>query len=142
MNQSSAPRASTVVKTAALLMAVPVLLAPMKLAAQQMAANTPDFARCDRLSQSNPKAAISCRVEVLNTSAAAAEVRVADANVLGKCLDFLKAQKAAGKSFDRPITRDNACMPIPFPHGKPGNLVRNQRARRLASQSEKLATSH
>lgn len=109
MSQSSSPTASTLVKAAALAMAVPALLLPMKAAAQQMAANTPDYSRCDQMAHSNPVGATRCRVEVLNASAVAAEVRVADANVLSKCLDFLKTQKAAGKSFDRPITRDNAC---------------------------------
>jgi hypothetical protein len=97
-------------------MAVPALLAPMKAAAQQMAANTPNFSRCDQMSATNPKGAIACRVEVLQAQGeaarregAAAEIRMAEANVLGKCLDFLKAQKAAGKSLDRPITRENAC---------------------------------
>lgn len=85
MKQSSSPNASSLVKAAALLMAVPALLVPMKAAAQQMAANTPDFSRCDRLSQSNPKAAISCRVEVLNASATAADARGAAADTRAAC---------------------------------------------------------
>lgn len=87
MKQSSSPNASSLVKAAALLMAVPVLLVPVKAAAQQMAANTPDFSRCDRLSQTNPKAAISCRVEVLNASATAADARGAAADARGAAAD-------------------------------------------------------
>jgi hypothetical protein len=76
MPQSSAPRASTVVKTAALLMAVPALLAPMKVAAQQMAANAPNLSRCDQMSATDPKGAIACRVEALNKETAAARLRI------------------------------------------------------------------
>lgn len=85
MTQNSTPSASTVVKAAALLMVAPALLLPMKAAAQQMAANAPDFSRCDAMHQSNPKGAIVCRVEVLNAHTAAAEARGAAAEVRTAC---------------------------------------------------------
>lgn len=84
MSLSSSPTASTLVKAAALAIAVPALLLPMKAAAQQFAANTPDFSRCDAMSQANPKGAIACRVEVLNARADAAGVRTACANEIGE----------------------------------------------------------
>lgn len=91
MPQSSTPRASTVVKTAALLMAVPALLTPMKVAAQQMATNTLNFSRCDQMSATNPKGAIACRVEVLNASAAAARKEGAAADARGAAADVRAA---------------------------------------------------
>jgi len=108
---------------AAILTAAIPMVGSFSASAQQMAANTPDFSRCDRMSDANPKGAISCRIDVLKAHGAAADVRGAQAdvrgaqadvrlaqeNVLAGCLGFLKAQKAAGKSFDRPISRDNAC---------------------------------
>lgn len=118
-NKSSSPRASTTVKAAALLMAVPALLAPMKVAAQQMAANAgPNFAACDALK--DPAKVAQCysdtdgaywkaRMDAANARGAAADARMAAADALTPCLEYLKGQKAAGKTFDRPITRDNAC---------------------------------
>lgn len=91
MKQSSSPNASSLVKAAALLMAVPALLVPMKAAAQQMAANTPDFSRCDQISRTDPKAAISCRVSVLNASATAARQEGAAADARGAAADVRTA---------------------------------------------------
>lgn len=118
MPQSSTPRASTVVKTAALLMAVPALLAPMKAAAQQMAANTPNFSRCDQMSATNPKGAISCRVEVLQAQGAAArregaaaDVRVARAEDGVACAKFLISKKAEGVALDPTrLNREKGCI--------------------------------
>lgn len=111
MSQSSSPTASTLVKAAALAIAVPALLLPMKAAAQQFAANTPDFSRCDAMSQVNPKGAIACRVEVLNARAAAAEVRVARAEDGVACAKFLLAKKAEGVALDATrLNREKGCI--------------------------------
>lgn len=103
MRQSSSPSASSIVKAAALLMAAPALLLPMKAAAQQMASAQPDFSTCDRMSATNPKGAISCRVEVLNAHATAADQRGATARqegeqalAGGQCLDRLIAGNRDG----------------------------------------------
>lgn len=117
MSQSSSPTASTLVKAAALAMAVPALLLPMKAAAQQMAANTPDYSRCDRMAQANPLGATRCRVEVLDASAAAADARGAAADVrLARaendiaCGKYLLAKKADGVKLDPArFNREKAC---------------------------------
>lgn len=110
MRQSSTPSASTTVKAAALLMAVPALLLPMKAAGQQMASAQPDFSACDRMSSTNPKGAISCRVDVLKAHGAAADERGAAARqesaavrqettqalTGGQCLDRLIAGNRDG----------------------------------------------
>lgn len=117
MPQSSAPRASTVVKTAALLMAVPALLAPMKVAAQQMAANAPNFSRCDQMSASDPKGAIACRVQVLNAHTVAAEARgaAADKRIAAvddsiACAKFLLGKRNEGVALDPTrLNREKGC---------------------------------
>lgn len=117
MKPSSSPSASTLVRAAALAMAVPGLLLPMKAAAQQMAANTPDFSRCDQISRTDPKSAISCRVDVIKAQGAAADVRVAAADArisesdrLRGCISFLGSKKQAGVELspDR-LTPKAAC---------------------------------
>lgn len=118
MKQSSSPNASSLVKTAALFMAVPALLLPMKAAAQQMAANTPDFSRCDQISRTDPKSAISCRVEVLHAQGAAArqqtavaERRIAAAEDSIVCAKFLLAKKSEGVALDPTrLNRDKGCI--------------------------------
>lgn len=118
MSQSSSPTASTLVKAAALAMAVPALLLPMKAAAQQFAANTPDFSRCDAMSQANPKGAIVCRVEVLNASAAAvrregaaADRRIAAVEDSIACAKFLLGKKNAGVALDPTrLNREKGCI--------------------------------
>lgn len=124
MPQSSAPRASTVVKTAALLMAVPALLAPMKVAAQQMAANTPNFSRCDQMSATDPKGAIACRVEVLKAAGIAADARGVAADARGAaadkriaavddsiaCAKFLLGKRNEGVALDPTrLNREKGC---------------------------------
>jgi hypothetical protein len=92
-------------------MAVPALLAPMKVAAQQMAANTPNFSRCDQMSATNPKGAIACRIEVLNASAAAAERRIAAVDDSIACAKFLLSKKADGVTLDPTrLNREKGCV--------------------------------
>lgn len=119
MKQTSAPSASTVVKAAALLMAVPALLVPMKAAAQQMAAaGSPNLAACDAIQ--DPAKSAQCShdtaMAILKQREKAAEARGADADVrlaalkaVAPCVDYLKAQKAAGRPMVRPVTKDNVC---------------------------------
>ena len=124
MSQSSSPAASTLVKAAALALAVPALLLPMKAAAQQMAANTPDFSRCDRMAPTNPKGAISCRVDALKAQGAAARQEGAAADARGAAADvrlaraeddiacgkFLLAKRAEGVTLDPTrFNREKAC---------------------------------
>jgi len=82
--------ASTAVKAAAILLATPALLFPMKAAAQQLGANTPrptpvatapapDFSECDVLARTQPAQAAQCRVDVLKARGAAADARAASA---------------------------------------------------------------
>jgi len=87
MSQSSSPTASTLVKAAALAMAVPALLLPMKAAAQQMALGGPEMTTCDKLSKTDPKAAISCRVDALKAQSAAARQEGAAADARGAAAD-------------------------------------------------------
>lgn len=111
MPQSSAPRASTVVKTAALLMAVPALLAPMKVAAQQLAANSPDYSRCDQMSATNPIGASRCRIEVLHAHGVAADVRIARAEDGVACAKYLLTKKAEGVALDPTrLNREKGCV--------------------------------
>lgn len=91
MSQSSSPTASTLVKAAALAIAVPVLLLPMKAAAQQMALGGPEMAACDKLSKTDPKAAISCRVDALKAQSAAARQEGAAADARGAAADVRTA---------------------------------------------------
>lgn len=101
-------RASTLVKNAALaMMGTSLLVFPV--AAQQMAVNTPNFSTCDQLRATDPAQAIQCRVNVLRAQGVAAERRLAQADTLAGCLEFLKTKKASGETFDRPITKENAC---------------------------------
>lgn len=120
-------------KALALAISGAAVLASFPVAAQQMAANRtapPDFSRCVAMSETNPKGAIVCQVEVLQahtrqmqqntrqlqqeTARARQETVAAEAGVqseaqLSICISFLTAKKASGVTFDRPITRDNAC---------------------------------
>lgn len=123
MSQTSSPSASSIVRTAALLMAVPVLLLPMKAAAQQMAANSPDFSRCDQISRTDPKAAISCRVDAIKAQGAAARQEGAAADVRTACWNEIgelrrntnfgdKATEIAReivKASGRPAAEQDAC---------------------------------
>lgn len=112
MRQSSAPTASSIVKAAAILMAVPTLLVPMKAAAQQMAANTTvDYSRCDRMAENNPVGATRCRVEVLQAIGAKADVRIARAEDGVACAKFLISKKAEGVSLDPTrLNREKGCI--------------------------------
>lgn len=111
-------RTSAIAKTAALAMTATTLMV-FPLAAQQIAANRtapPDYSRCDAMSVNNPKGAITCRVEVIqaHTRQLQQEREMAQAGVraeaeLSSCISFLTAKKASGVTFDRPITRENAC---------------------------------
>ncbi len=78
---------------AAALTALSAMSGSFSANAQQMAAapSTPDFSRCDRMSTVNPKGAIVCRVEVLNTRAAAADARGAAADARGAAADVRAA---------------------------------------------------
>lgn len=102
-------RASTLVKNAALAMVGTSLLI-FPAAAQQMAANTPNFSACDKMSGTNPAGAASCYVKALNAHAAAAEQETAAARRVTasaeeqiqvatsdeKCVERIKAEMAAG----------------------------------------------
>ena len=77
---------SNAVKAAALLMAVPALLLPMKAAAQQMAAaTTPNFAACDQIK--DPATSAQCyhdtKIRFYKGEVAAADARGAAADVRG-----------------------------------------------------------
>jgi len=96
------------VKNAALaMMGTSLLVFPV--AAQQVAINAPDFSACDQMRATSPAKAVQCRVEVLQAHGAAADVRLAASEARMPCIDYLKAQKAAGKTFDRVITKENVC---------------------------------
>jgi hypothetical protein len=96
-------RASTLVKNAALAMVGTSLLI-FPAAAQQMAANTPNFSACDQLSRTDPAGAVSCRVKALNAHAAearrdtaVAEKRIQTATSEEQCVDRIKSELAAGR---------------------------------------------
>lgn len=108
-------RSSTIVRTAALAM-MGTTLAIFPAAAQQMAANigsgsTADFSRCDAMHASNPKGAITCRVEVLQAhtrqmqqesedarrQSAQLRQQSAEAREEGSCADAIKSEIAAGR---------------------------------------------
>lgn len=101
-----------------------VLLAPGNSKAQQLAANadiTADrhtyiVARCGPIEQADvacvAKTSIEytqARTEMAKQATAAAKKGVADEAVLRTCLTYLQQQRAGGKTFDRTITRENAC---------------------------------
>lgn len=109
-----AQHASTAVKMAALALAAPALLLPMKAAAQQVASTDlpkPDYSVCDAMSRTNPSGAIKCRVDALNANTeqlrqigerarregAAARQQAAIAEEEGGCVDKIKAEMAAGR---------------------------------------------
>ena len=106
MPQIAVPSASTIVKTAALIMAVPTLLLPMKAAAQQMALGGPNFAACEQIK--DPAKSAQCTHDAVmdnlrqRNEAALARIREADAKsaaalVEGGCVDRIKAEIAAGR---------------------------------------------
>jgi hypothetical protein len=109
--EDSMSRASTLVKTAA--MAMMMVWPSFPAAAQQMAtaAPSPNFAACDAIK--DPALSVQCyhdtKIAHYKGRIEAAEVRLAQTDIVAGCVDFLKRQKADGKSFDRPITRANAC---------------------------------
>lgn len=116
-----AQHASTAVKMAALALAAPALLLPMKAAAQQVASTDlpkPDYSVCDAMSRTNPGGAIKCRVDALNANTeqlrqigerarrdgaaarqegAVARQQAAIAEEEGGCVDKIKAEMAAGR---------------------------------------------
>lgn len=118
-------RTSAISKTAVLAVTATTLMM-FPAAAQQIAANRtapPDYSRCDAMREANPKGAIICRVEVIQAhtrqlqqeaaiarqQSFAAEDGVRTEAQLSNCISFLTARKASGVTFDRPITRENAC---------------------------------
>lgn len=106
MPQIAVPSASTIVKTAALIMAVPTLLLPMKAAAQQMALGGPNFAACEQIK--DPAKSAQCthdatmanlreRNDAALARSAAAREQTAVAEKEGGCVDRIKAEMAAGR---------------------------------------------
>jgi len=91
MSQSSVSNASSIVKAAALIMAVPALLLPMKAAAQQMASVQPDFSACDQLAASAPAKATQCRLDALKSHTAVVRSETVQLERDGQCADQLKA---------------------------------------------------
>lgn len=99
-----AQHASTAVALAALAMMAPAIV-PGTASAQQVAANAgSEFAKCDAMSETRPKEAIVCRVEVLkakgaaaDTRAAAADERSAAADAEIACGQTIKAEVQAGR---------------------------------------------
>lgn len=91
--------ASTAVKTAAIVMMAPVLLAPFKTEAQQMALGGPNFAACEQIK--DPAKSAQCThdatMEDLRRRNDAALARAAAADREGQCADFIKAEVAAGR---------------------------------------------
>ena len=62
--------------------------------AQQVALARPDYSACDRMSATNPKGAILCRVEVLNAHTATARRETAQLDRDAQCGRELSALKA------------------------------------------------
>ncbi|MEQ1698189.1 MAG: hypothetical protein ABL901_20355 [Hyphomicrobiaceae bacterium] len=84
---------SKTVKAAALLMAVPALLLPMKTAAQQMALGGPEYSKCDQIK--DPAASAQCysdaNIANSKTRIAVAGQRIQVAERDGQCARDLKA---------------------------------------------------
>lgn len=86
-----AQHASTAVALAALAMMAPALV-PGTASAQQVAANAgSEFAKCDAMSETRPKEAIACRVEVLKAKGAAADARGEAADAQVECVKEITA---------------------------------------------------
>lgn len=109
---------------AAALTAATLIGGAFSASAQQMASAQPDYSACNRMAQvGNHLGASQCRVDTLqaHTRQLQAQTRQLQAHTrqvqdhtqseaaLSQCISFLSAKKSEGASFDRPITRDNAC---------------------------------
>lgn len=102
---------------AAALTALSAMSGSFSANAQQMAAasSTPDFSTCDRMSETNPKGAIACRVEVLNRQSAALRQetstlrqRTQVAQIDGDCareISELRATNPAATEIARELVR-------------------------------------
>ena len=95
---------------AAALTALSAMSGSFSANAQQMAAapGTPDFSPCDRMSDTNPKGAIACRVEALNRQTAALRQRTQVAQIDGDCareISELRAVNPAATEIARELVR-------------------------------------
>lgn len=105
---------TTVKIAAAALTAATIIGGAFSASAQQMASAQPDYATCDRMaSAGNYVGASQCRTDTLiahtNAHTRQLQAQTRSENALSQCISFLSARKTEGATFDRPITRDNAC---------------------------------
>lgn len=95
---------------AAALTALSAMSGAFSANAQQMASVQPDYSTCNQLAQSgNHLGASQCRVDTLRAHTRQVQDNTRTEANLSQCISFLSTKKSAGTTFDRPITRDNAC---------------------------------
>ena len=105
---------TTVKIAAAALTAATIIGGAVSASAQQMASVQPDYSACDRMAQGgNYLGASQCRSDTYlahtNAHTRQLQERTRSEAALSQCITFLSTKKSEGATFDRPITRDNAC---------------------------------
>ncbi len=112
---------TTVKIAAAALTAATLIGGAFSANAQQVASAQPDYSACDRMAQGgNYLGASQCRSDtyLAHTNAHTRQLQAHTRQLqeqtrseaaLSQCISFLSAKKSEGASFDRPITRENAC---------------------------------
>ena len=109
MNQVLASTATARIAAAALTAAT-IIGGAFSANAQQVASTQPDYSRCEALrGSSNARAYPDCIVGTLQAHTRQLQERTRSEAALSQCITFLSTKKSEGATFDRPITRDNAC---------------------------------